>query len=66
MSSYPQGVSLQGSHHGQEERLLEQSEQSADQGLHASQAAKLRGWVPAQDKQHITDMNNSCELPCGL
>lgn len=51
MSSYPQGVSLQGPHHGQEERLLEQSEQSADEGLHASQAAKLRGRVPAQDKQ---------------
>lgn len=66
MSSYPQGVSLQRPHHGQEERLLEQSEQSADQGLHASQAAKLRGRVPEQDKQHVTDVNNSCEQYTGL
>lgn len=62
MLSYPQGVSLQGPHHGQEERLLEQSEESADQGLHASQAAELRGWVPAQGEQHVTDINNACEL----
>lgn len=49
--SHPEGVSIQGSHHGHEERLLEQGEQGTDEGLHAGQAAKLGRRIPVRDKQ---------------
>lgn len=48
MCLYPEGVSSQGSHHGQEQGLLQQSKHGADQRLHARQAAELGGRVPAE------------------
>ena len=47
LCSYPEWVSFQWSHHGHEERLLQQSEQGTDQRLHPCQTAELTGRVPA-------------------
>lgn len=43
--SHPVGVSAHWSHHGDEERLLQQSDHSADHGLEACQGAKVVGRV---------------------
>lgn len=45
-SSYPQRVSSERTHHGQEQRLLQESEERTDQGLQSCEAAKLCGGVP--------------------
>ena len=42
---YPVRVSIEGPHHQHEQRLLEQSEHSTDQRLHASQCPKVVGRV---------------------
>ena len=44
--SYPERISSQGSHHGQKQRLLQESKHSADQRLHACKTAKLGGGIP--------------------
>lgn len=44
---YPQRVSLEGTHHGQKQGLLQESEECADQRLQSCEAAKLGGRVPA-------------------
>lgn len=53
MYSYPERVSSQGSHHGQEQGLLQQSKHGADQRLHACQAAELGGRVSAEAAEVI-------------
>ena len=43
--AHPVGVSLQRSDHGDEERLLQQSDHGADHGLEACQGAEVVGRV---------------------
>lgn len=45
--SYPQRVSLEGTHHGQKQGLLQESEECTDQRLQSCEAAELGGGVPA-------------------
>lgn len=52
---HPVGVSVQGSNHGDEERLLQQSDHSADHGLEACQSAKVVGRVAVGEIQVFTD-----------
>lgn len=60
VDSHPKGVTVQRSHHGHEEGLLEQGEESADQGLHACQTAELGGRVPAGVKQPVSHGEFCC------
>lgn len=46
--SYPERVSLEGTHHGQKQGLLQESEECTDQRLQSCEAAKLGGGVPAR------------------
>lgn len=52
--SYPQRVSLEGTHHSEKQGLLQEGEESADQGLQACEAAKLRGGVPARAVENLS------------
>lgn len=49
-SSYPEGISFQGPHHGLEERLLEQGGHSTDEGLQACQCPKVVGREPVDER----------------
>lgn len=44
--SYPQRVSSERTHHGQKQRLLQESKERTDQGLQSCEATKLCGGVP--------------------
>lgn len=52
--SYPQRVSLEGTHHSQKQGLLQESEEGTDQGLQAREAAKLCGGVPARTGESLS------------
>lgn len=52
--SYPQRVSLEGTHHSEKQGLLQEGEERADQGLQACEAAKLRGGVPARAVENLS------------
>lgn len=52
--SYPQRVSSQRTHHGQIQRLLQESKERTDQGLQSSEATKLCGGVPVGAMRPIT------------
>lgn len=67
--SHPEGVSIQGPHHGHEERLLEQGEQGTDEGLHAGQAAELGRRIPVGEKQCSSQcpiVNNNIRSLCSM
>lgn len=51
LSSHPEGVSMQRSHHGHEEQLLQQSEHGTDEGLKACQCPEVIGREPEGDSQ---------------
>lgn len=51
---HPVGVSFQWSDHGDKERLLQESEQSADHGLEACQRAEVVGRVSVGENQVVT------------
>ncbi len=52
---HPVGVSFQWSDHGDEERLLQQSDHSADHGLEACQGAKVVGRVAVGETRGVTE-----------
>lgn len=54
MNSHPEGVSFQWADHGNEERLLQQGDHSADHGLEACQGAKVVGWVAVGEIAAVT------------
>ncbi|KAG8122502.1 hypothetical protein E2320_017995 [Naja naja] len=47
-TTYPEGVSFQGAHHGQEKGLLQEGKKGTDERLQPGQAAKLRGGIPGR------------------
>lgn len=51
---HPVGVSLKRPDHGDEERLLQQSDHGADHGLEARQGAKVVGRVAVGEMQVVT------------
>lgn len=68
LSSHPEGVSMQRSHHGHEERLLQQSKHGTDEGLKACQCPKVIGWEPERDSQEseagpLSAQHPPCSLP---
>lgn len=61
-SLHPVGVSLQRSDHGDEERLLQQSDHGADHGLEACQRAKVVGRVAVGRRWVVTGRNTKMSL----
>lgn len=61
--SYPQRVSLEGTHHSQKQGLLQESEEGADQGLQAREAAKLCGGVPARTGESLSPQGPLSSFP---
>lgn len=68
LSSHPEGVSMQRSHHGHEERLLQQSKHGTDEGLKACQCPEVIGWEPERDSQESEgrDPLSAPHPPCSL
>lgn len=60
--SYPQRVSSERTHHGQKQRLLQESKERTDQGLQSCEATKLCGGVPVGAMRPIT-ASTSHRLP---
>lgn len=52
--SYPKRVSVEGTHHGQKQGLLQEGEECADQRLQSCEAAKLGGRVPAGEIENLS------------
>lgn len=65
-SSYPQRVSSERTHHGQEQRLLQESEERTDQGLQSCEAAKLCGGVPVGQEPRAVTASTVHRLPTSL
>lgn len=55
-TTYPEGVSFQRAHHGQEQGLLQEGKEGADERLQPGQTAKLCGGIPGgegADDPHV-------------
>lgn len=52
--SYPERVSLEGTHHGQKQGLLQEGEECTDQRLQSCEAAELGGGVPAGTTEDLS------------